>query len=349
MSTPAVPRRLRLAVFGDYTSHRKEQVEPTPAQQPMTSDEFGSQYRLLKQMAVKEGRSYTAEHVPSGRAVLVHFLEEERIGGASGLRTLLERLDPRDRSRVLDTITVENSLVVVTQFLQDFDGLEPWLRARSGEPVALPPTPAAPPQETHGEFTRLFRSSENMGDAPVNRPQDLEQPSGEVSSSGSNFTDLFRAPVMPPDQTAHGGSIPSVRMVGVRVPLPPQPAPPPPPLNPQPPSDAAPPRLTPNFETKAGPAPELAGWPRPDEVVIRTGEPASAPVPQGSWRGPSEYTRMFGSVPQPTGELAQPLSPPEPPEEPPERKRSYLALFLVLNLVFILATGIILYFALRRC
>jgi len=349
MTTPAVPRRLRLAVFGDYTSHWKEQVEPTPAQQPMTSDEFGSQYRLLKQMAVKEGRSYTAEHVPSGRAVLVHILEEDRIGGPNGLRTMLDGLDARDRSRVLDTITVENSLVVVTQFLPDFDGLEPWLRARSAEPVTPPPTPAAPQQEAHGEFTRLFRSSENMGDAPVNRPEGLEQPSGEVSSSGPNFTDLFRAPVMPPDQTTPAAGIPSVRMVGVRVPLPSQPAPSPPPLHSPEPLPDAPPRLTPNFETKAGPAPELAGWPRPDEVVIRTGEPASAPVPQGSWGAPSEYTRMFGSVPQPTGELAPPLIPPEPPVEPPERKRSYLALFLVLNLVFILATGIILYFVLRRC
>ena len=193
----------------------------------MTSDEFGSQYRLLKQMAVKEGRSYTAEHVPSGRAVLVHILEEDRIGGPSRLRTLLDGLDPRDRSRVLDTITVENSLVVVTQFLQDFDGLEPWLRARSAEPVTPPPTPAASPQEAHGEFTRLFRSSENTGGPPVNRPpQAPAQPSGGVSSSGSNFTDLFRAPVMPPDQTAEGATIPSVRMVGVRVPLPSQSAPP---------------------------------------------------------------------------------------------------------------------------
>ena len=170
MTTPAVPRRLRLAVCGDYTSHWKEQVEPTPAQQPMTSDEFGSQYRLLKQMAVKEGRSYTAEHVPSGRAVLVHIMEEDRIGGPSRLRTLLDGLDPGDRSRVLDTITVENSLVVVTQFLQDFDGLEPWLRARSAEPVTPPPTPAASPQEAHGEFTRLFRSSENTGGPPVILP-----------------------------------------------------------------------------------------------------------------------------------------------------------------------------------
>jgi hypothetical protein len=351
MTTPAVPRRLRLAVFGDYTSHWKEQVEPTPAQQPMTSDEFGLQYRLLKQMAVKEGRSYTAEHVPSGRAVLVHILEEDRVGGPTGLRTLLDGLGPRDRSRVLDTITVDNSLVVVTQFLQDFDGLVPWLRDRSAGPVAPPPTPGAPPQEGYGEFTRLFRSSENMGAPPVTGPPPgLEQPSGEVPRSGSNFTDLFRAPVMPPDQTAPGGTIPSVRMVGVRVPLPSEPALPPPPLHPpESPPDAAPPRLTPNFETRAGPAPELAGWPRPDEVVIPRGEPASAPVPQASWGAPSEYTRMFGSVPQPTGELAQPLSPPEPPDEQPERKRSYLPLFLILNLVFILATGIILYFVLRRC
>src|SRR5688572_28027662 len=98
---PADPGRLRLEVSEDYTSQWKEQVEPTPTQQPMTSDEFKSRYRLLKQMAVNEGLSYTGEHVPSGRAVLVHMLEEDRLGGAEGLRALLERLAPRDRARVL--------------------------------------------------------------------------------------------------------------------------------------------------------------------------------------------------------------------------------------------------------
>lgn len=318
----------------------------------MTSDEFGSRYRLLKQMAVKEGRSYTAEHVSSGRAVLVHILEEERFGGTNGLKALLERLAPRHRSRVLETLTVDGSLVVVTQFLQGFDGFEAWLRGRTAESVGPPPAPANPAHEVHGDFTRLFRSTEDAAALPTDPlPPVLDQPPSGVSPGGSNFTDLFRAPARPPEQ---GATIPPIRMVGVRVPLPSEPPPaspslPPPESGPPP----GPPRLSPNFAASpAAPAPpDLAGWPRPEEVIIRTGESASAPLPHPSWGtgAPSEYTRMFGSVPQPTGELARPVSEPEPREETPERKRSYIPLFLVLNLVFILATGLILYFALRRC
>jgi hypothetical protein len=316
----------------------------------MTSDEFSSRYRLRKQMAVKEGQSYTAEHVPSGRAVLVHMLGEDRLGGAEGLRALVERLAPRDRTRVLETFTVDGSLVVVTQFLQDFEGLEAWLRARSaGAP--LPPVSPSSPGEGHGEFTRLFRSPEDTP-APTtdHPPQAFDQPVRGVSAPGSNFTDLFRAPVPPPEQPAHDSTIPPVRMVGLRVPVrsdPPLPAPPLRPPDPQP--GPPPPKLTPNFETSGGQAAELAGWPRPDEVIIRTGKPASSPVPQPSWDAPSEYTRVFGSAPPPSGELAQPVGAVEPVDETPDRKRSYLPLFLILNLVFILATGLVLYFVLRRC
>jgi len=58
----------------------------------------------------------------------------------------------------------------------------------------------------------------------------------------------------------------------------------------------------------------------------------------------------MGSV-SPTGELAQPVeaSPPPPPDQPADHKRSYVPLFVVLNVVFILATGLVLYFALRQC
>jgi hypothetical protein len=111
------------------------------------------------------------------------------------------------------------------------------------------------------------------------------------------------------------------------------------------------PRLNPNFETSGeSPAPgNLAGWPRADEVIIRGSDQPAVPVPPSSWDGPSEYTRLFGSVSPPTGELAQAAEIPESHDQPPEPKRSYIPLFVVLNLVFILATGIVVYFALRRC
>jgi hypothetical protein len=351
----------------------------------MTSDEFNSRYRLLKQMAVKEGESYTAEHVPSGRAVLVHMLKEDRLGGAEGLRALIEHLAPRDRARVLDTFTVDGSLVVVTQFLERFEGLEPWLRARAtGETPA--PSPSDSPRDAHGEFTRLFRSSEDTSAPGIDHPSPAsDQPVRRASGPGSNFTDLFRAPVPPPEQTAQGPTIPPVRMVGLRLPLPSEPGPPAPPLrppDPQPPpilpkltpnfeTSAGPgpevagwpslhppepqpgapplPKLSPNFESSSGPPPEVGGWPGADEVVIRAGDPGRSPTPQPSWGGPSEYTRVFGSVPHASAEPQQPVSAGVAPEEMPDRKRSYLPLLLVLNLLFILATGLVLYFVLRRC
>lgn len=99
--------------------------------------------------------------------------------------------------------------------------------------------------------------------------------------------------------------------------------------------------------------PGLAGWPRPDEPVIRAEEPSPflAPPPAPSWDAPSEYTRLFGSAPPPTGELARESSEMDSPvaEAPAERKRSYVPLFVILNVVLILATGLVVYFALRRC
>src|SRR5215204_994287 len=262
----------------------------------MTSDEFGSRYKLLKQMAVKEGRSYTAEQLSSGRAVLVHILDEAGVGGSGGLEELLQQLSPRDRARVLDTMTVDGSLVVVTQFLQGFEGFEPWLRARIEEPVVPPPT-SAPEQanEVHGEFTRLFRSA---GDTPAPAPGSpglrSNPPQETFSPGGSQFTDLFRAPAQPTsDPQDPAATIPPVRMVGVRLPsdVPPAPIPTP---RVDPPAAPPPPKLTPNFEGSgtAQHPPDLAGWPRPDEIVIRTQEPATPALPQPSWDGPSEYTRI---------------------------------------------------------
>jgi hypothetical protein len=354
---------LRLAVFGDYTSQWKEQVEPTPAQQPMTSDEFNSHYKLLKQMALKEGRSYTAEHLPSGRAVLVHILDEAQFGGASRLSALIERLPPRERSRVLETVTVDHSLVVITQFLPAFEGFERWLRASTSDPAPPPAAAPGPSPEMHGDFTRLFRSAEDNPAPPPDRGPIVNEELSPAPPGGSKFTDLFRAPARPPSSAPdpNSATIPPVRMVGVRLPPLSEPAPAqqgPPRLMPniQTPSEPptpppAPPRLVPHLEGTGSPPPEpdLAGWPRPDEVVIRAGEPPAAPLPPPSWKGPSEYTRLFGSVPEPSGELAQVADVAEPHEEAPERKRSYLPLFLVLNVVFILATGLVVYFALRRC
>jgi hypothetical protein len=314
----------------------------------MTSDEFNSHYKLLKQMAVQEGRSYTAEHRPSGRAVLVHVLDERQLDGPDGVQAMIERLAPRDRSRVLATMTIDHSAVVVTQFLQGFEGFEPWLREKIADLATPPPPSPGPADGQHGEFTRLFRAE----NTPVPPPGWPAPPptlrAGATPPPGSNFTDLFRAPAPPSpgSETPDSATIPPVRMVGVRLPSSPES----PLILPEPPSTPpAPPRLVPTFETP-GPRPaNLAGWPQADEVIIRSPGQPVAPLPPPSWTGPSEYTRLLGSISPPTGELAPVSLPAEPGEERSEPKRSYIPLFVVLNVVFILATGLVVYFALRQC
>lgn len=311
----------------------------------MTSDQFNSEYKLLKQIGGKGGRSYTAEHRASGRAVMVHILDEGEVGGVAGLDTLLGNLPPRDKTRVLDRLTVDSSLVVVTQFLQGFDSFESWLRGRSLAPASRPVTPADPAPEQEGEFTRLFRSSGNSPPAPPGRPTaGPERSPPAAAPGGSKFTDLFRAHAEPPPPTQDPGdraTIPPVRMIGLRMALPPEPG------------SVAPelPRLRPNFgSAEPGGQPDAAGGPpRHGDVVIRNAQPFDEPLPPPSWQGPSEFTRQLGSALPPTGEFPETAASPPPPEEAAEEKHSYLPLFLVLNLIFILATGVILYFLLKRC
>ncbi|MGH7580725.1 MAG: hypothetical protein ACREM9_11175, partial [Gemmatimonadales bacterium] len=96
----------------------------------MTTDEFDTRYKLLKQITTGEGRSFTAQECASGRAVLVHFLAENESVPGSSVPTLIARLEPRDRSKILEVLAVDQSTVVVTQFLEDFEGFDAWLQGR---------------------------------------------------------------------------------------------------------------------------------------------------------------------------------------------------------------------------
>jgi hypothetical protein len=76
-------------------------------------------------------------------------------------------------------------------------------------------------------------------------------------------------------------------------------------------------------------------------------EPAAVPPPPPApWSGPSDFTRQLS----PSAPLsAQVPAIPPPPTEQPARKASHLPLFVALNLAFIIITGLVVYFALRRC
>lgn len=305
----------------------------------MTSEEFSSKYRLLKAMGDGPDRRYTAEHRSSGQMVLVHFIDRDSADLGSELSGLVERLAPPDRAKVLETLTVDRSLVFVTQFIQVGRGFEHWLRAAAGAAPASPP-PAQQPGL--GEFTAMFHAGE---EAPSENQLAPPKPTAAPS-----FTDLFRS-ATPDHQTtdpkpaAHRPppAPPPVRVVGVRVPTPPKP------VAAKPPELAIPkPHLG---EVRAGPvAPPPVEAPVPRKAALFTPEPPAPPPPRaGSWSGPSDYTREL----DPGARFSEPVPvvPPaaDNPEAPDKRKGSYLPLLLVLNLCFIIATGLVVYFALRSC
>jgi hypothetical protein len=97
--------------------------------------------------------------------------------------------------------------------------------------------------------------------------------------------------------------------------------------------------------------PERVEAPVVREKALFSPDPAaSAPQRPGpaAWSGPSEFTRQLSRGPQLDQEPPEVLGAPSP-AEPPAHKPSWVPLLLALNLVVIVATGLILYFALKRC
>src|SRR5689334_13972430 len=176
----------------------------------MTRDEFSTKYKLLGLLRRGEGPTYSAEYRPTGKAVLVHFLPVNSPTAAM-LPDLLARLGPADTLKIIETLTVEGSPVVVSGPIDSPGSFEQWLRARSGAPPlsgapgaaassASPASassviPAADPGG--GEFTQTFRPAE---EGPVGREPDRatprEQPAAPAASG--SFTALFQPARDPP-------------------------------------------------------------------------------------------------------------------------------------------------------
>jgi hypothetical protein len=356
----------------------------------MTSEEFDSKYRLLKQIAGGRWRTFTAEQRSSGRAALTHFVDQVAFGGEASLLTLIEQLNPRDRSKVLETLTVGGSLVCVTEVLDGFDSFENWLRSRSApspEP-APPPAPAPAPPAGLGEFTKLFRGhsqglppSPRPSSAPLQAssgsdfpraPEPAKPQSAEPASAG--FTELFRAPpaplptpqpaprpvspppgldsVLPPPRL--DSMLPPPRLDSVSPPPRQDPLAPPPlrvvglRFGSQVEGPLRPPK--PNFggTVEPPPAAPVPLEPRlPQELFPLDPGPTPIPAaPQPIWSGPSEFTRQLERSPAISAVVPAAVPAAEP--EPPPDKKSYVPLLLALNLIVIIATGLIVYFALRR-
>lgn len=312
----------------------------------MTTDEFNTKYTLLKQIAHVKGRSFTAQECASGRAVLVHFTVDDGLAPGTTVATLIDRLTPRDRSKILEILAVNLSTVVVTQFLEDFESFGAWLESRLAGPSA--PAPSSQPLSPAGEFTKLF---EPPAVSPPTPPAPaVAAPEGAPRGS---FTDLFR----PPEPKANSCPIPApaappVEILSVRIPLG-QPAVP----RPAAPRPAAPmPSWPMPFQEPQAPPPPSPVLP-PPIMRPRQGEPIvkppqrdllPVPAPLPGWAGESDYTRQLRPVQGPS-DPAPPAAAPEPaPESSGGGSRSLLPLLLVLNIVVIIATGLILYFALKR-
>lgn len=354
----------------------------------MTTDEFNTRYTLLKQIAHGTSRSFTAQERASGRAVLAHFFTEDGTPPGSAVAGLVERLAPSDRSKVLEILAVNLSTVVVTQVLEDFRGFERWLQGRSGNPSPPDPVPPPQRPSPAGEFTRLFEQPAGPSPAqPVPMPaqhvpmpaQHVPRPAPAAGPQGS-FTELFKSPSegrTPPRPGSTPGA-PPVEILSVRLPLGERPPPRPPAPEPSWPASFDPPKPAPLQSPflqspvlqrpalqspmlqgpilggpESPPRPVLPGAPRlppPGEAIVKAPprEVLPPPSPLPGWGGESDYTRQLRGISTPADPIP-PVTPPVPaPEVPAGQSRSLVPLLLVLNIVVIIATGLIVYFALKR-
>jgi hypothetical protein len=96
--------------------------------------------------------------------------------------------------------------------------------------------------------------------------------------------------------------------------------------------------------------------PIPAAPIIKTPAlgPLPPPAPLPGWSGESDYTRQLSPAAASVDPLPVPASSPPPDaatgakDAPPAAPQSIVPLLLVLNIIVIIATGVILYFALKK-
>ncbi|MEO7986130.1 MAG: hypothetical protein ABI766_06320 [Gemmatimonadales bacterium] len=337
----------------------------------MTTDEFNARYTLLNQIAHGKSRTFMAQEAGSERAVMVHFLTEDRHPPGSAIAGLVERLAPPDRAKVLEILPVNLSTAVVTQTLEPFDRFDAWLQSRLAEIPAPPPVAHPPAPSAQGEFTSLFQPPAVSLPTPPPAPSRPAPPPAPVPDVGprGGFTDLFQPPTAPKSNPLPVPSIaaPPVEMRSIRLPRSesaPAPVHRPSSSDPPLPRPAWPLSLEPGAGAPLAPPPLHspvlpAPLPRP-----RAGEPIIKPPPREQlpppsplpgWSGESDYTRQLRPAPLP--DQAPPVAPVAPVPESAKKpeaeagagaSRPLVPLLLVLNVLVIIATGLVLYFALKR-
>src|SRR5215212_6363894 len=93
----------------------------------MTSAEFSSRYKLLKRITEQGVRSYNAQQTATARVVMVHFLDGGPTDANQELLRMVQRLERVDKAKVLETMDVDGTTVLVTEFLAGSRTLEEWL------------------------------------------------------------------------------------------------------------------------------------------------------------------------------------------------------------------------------
>jgi hypothetical protein len=175
----------------------------------MTGDEFRARYQLLKRVTEAGVGTFHAVG-PGGAVVMVHVFtgpeQAERAAEAT------QRLLPVDRTRILETLDVEGSPVLVTKFLLDFVSLESWfdekLAAAEAEGyVAGPASAGETAPEVEGAAADSAAPAEPastvepppvLGPAPILEPNPVLEPAPPVD------------PVAPTDTADEAGAADAV-------------------------------------------------------------------------------------------------------------------------------------------
>jgi hypothetical protein len=271
----------------------------------MTLDEFRSKYRLQQRLTQRGVASYQAID-SSGRVVMVHSLDSASHEEVDHVRGMIHRLSAVDRKRILEILDVDGAPVLVTEFLQGFQGLAQWLEVRTRADPTAPVAPIVHPKgPRRGEFTQLFGPAEVPKTPVVERPPAagppaapalpiLPQAAPKAPAAAGEFTRLFGAigpEAAPPPDSAREPPKP-----------PPREAPPPVP-NPPPPAG--------EFTGLFGAIKDQPGAAGPGEAA----PPSGPPTPPAG-----DFTQLFGpgaGKPAPTPSEPPPAPKPTPVSPPP--------------------------------
>ena len=240
----------------------------------MKGEEFRARFRVLKRLTHRGVMSYHALD-SDGSLVMVHVLPGEAASAKDKLLKALERLPSSDRKRLRQVLTVESTLVLVTEPLDDFTSLGDWFVTRSGSASSAAAAPSPPPPAPH---------------IAAEGPDEFEQLFGQQSQTPSAASPASPGPPAP------GPAAPPPTVAGP----PAHPAPPPPAAAKKPPGE-----YTLLFGASDLASPESAEEPEEEAPPARPAEPAA-----GDMIEKFGFTEVFG--PEPGSERHERPPPPPP-------------------------------------